>query len=276
MPEYHKEIFALRPWYHDFSRLGIQTDFRGYPPSLVQRAANLARRLTGRKPREYGILDSNLLINQRCKEAILIPFLQRVFKELPENPRCLELFCSDGYYSGLMNSMCPGAKIFGVDKDRRAIKLAMIMRRVLNYHFALFFQRDVLKFRIYALNGLVIAAVRPPKDVLANRKPFQYDLVFCAGGLYHLEDPRGFIQHIRPQVGKYLILQTVVTLESEDSEYFITPAPGWKHGSRFTHAAVKQWLTETGFTIVDEARNELEGNERLCDRGSSYFLCGVE
>ena len=77
-------------------------------------------------------------------------------------------------------------------------------------------------------------------------------------------------------MGKYLILQTVVTLESEDPDYFITPAPGWKHGSRFTHAAVKKWLTETGFTILDEARNELEGNSRLCNRGSSYFLCVVE
>jgi len=255
MPEYRKEIFALRPWYHDFSRLGIQTDFRGYPPSLVQRAANLARRLAGRKPREYGVLNSDLLINQRCKEAILIPFLQRVFSELPKYPPCLELFCSDGYYSCLMKSMCPGAKIFGVDKDRRAIKLARTMSRVMGDESMGFLRDDLRRVDWWAVK---------PRD-----------LVFCAGGLYHLEDPRGFIRHIRPQVGKYLILQTVVTLESEDPEYFVTPAPGWKHGSRFTHAAVKRWLTETGFTILDEARNELEGNARLCDRGSSYFLCGV-
>jgi hypothetical protein len=64
-------------------------------------------------------------------------------------------------------------------------------------------------------------------------------------------------------------------LETEAADYFVSPAPGWKHGSRFTHAGLKQWLTDAGWIVLDEARNELTGNPRLCDRGSSYFLCRV-
>ncbi|MCP5101623.1 MAG: hypothetical protein GY943_39265, partial [Chloroflexi bacterium] len=71
----------------------------------------------------------------------------------------------------------------------------------------------------------------------------------------------------------YLVIQSAITLETEDPDYFVSPAPGWKHGSRFTHDGLKKWLQEIGWEIIEEGRNELTGNPRLTDRGSSYFLC---
>ncbi len=253
MAEFRKEIFKLRPWYHDFSQLGVQTDFRDYPPNVWQALSNAMRGIAGRKRKEYGILDSGILANQGCKEELLVPFIRQAFEMLPENPRCLELFCADGYYSLLMKQMRPEADIYGVDKDERAISLALTMARVLGYDARVhFIEGDVRN--IDAGNG-------------------SYDLILCAGGLYHLTDPADFIKWLTPFVKSLLIVQTVVTLETEDPDYFISPAPGWRHGSRFTYAGVRKWLIGNGFSIINEARNELKGNERLCDRGSAYFLC---
>jgi hypothetical protein len=100
-----------------------------------------------------------------------------------------------------------------------------------------------------------------------------FDVVLCTGGLYHLEDPRRLLDRVKNVAAHYLIIQSVVTLETEDPDYFVTPAPGWKHGSRFSHARLRGWLEETGWQIVEQARNELTGNPRRQDRGSSYFLC---
>lgn len=253
MAEFHEEIFRLKPWYHDFSRLGIQTDFRDRPPALGHKLGNLIRKLAGRTPREYGVLDSNILVNQKCKEQYLIPFIEKALARLPTEPKCLEFFCADGYYSLLIRHLRPDAQVFGVDRDKRAIKLATAMAGVLGYkNNVAFISADV-------------------KDAVYDRQP--YDLILCAGGLYHLADPRDFITWMSPMAGKFLVVQTVVTLETEDADYFVSPAPGWKHGSRFTHAGIKRWLAESGLSIIEEGRNELEGNDRLCDRGSSYFLC---
>ena len=63
------------------------------------------------------------------------------------------------------------------------------------------------------------------------------------------------------------------TLETDDPDYFVTPAPGLQHGSRFTQAALEKWLTGAGWEILDQAHNELPGNKLARDRGSCYFLC---
>ena len=100
-----------------------------------------------------------------------------------------------------------------------------------------------------------------------------YDLVLCTGGLYHLTDPCGFQQRLRKTGSRYLVVQSVVTLETDAPDYFVNSAPGWRHGSRFTHAGLGQWLTEACWRILECATNELDANTRLCDRGSSYYRC---
>jgi hypothetical protein len=69
------------------------------------------------------------------------------------------------------------------------------------------------------------------------------------------------------------VVQSVVTLETEDRDYFVQPAKGWRHGCRFTHRWLAARLEEVGWHVLEAARAELPGNHRPHDRGSSFFLC---
>ena len=265
--QFHPEIYALRPWYHNFDKLGIQTDFGDMAMSRAEQLRRLLLLLSPIKPAGFVEKGEKLSlktllkgspnshqINQRHKEAFIVPFLQRAMADLPDNPACLDLFCADGYYSCWMGQSRPDAVITGVDLDAQEIERAKTAASVLGIQNATFTLQDVWTF---------IA------------QPAQYDLVMCAGGLYHLTDPRRLLAELRAITRGYLLIQSAVTLETEDPSYFVSPAPGWKHGSRFAHAGLKQWLVDLGWEIVAEGRNELTGNPRLCDRGSSYFLCRV-
>lgn len=262
---FHQEIYELRPWYHNFNKLGLQTDFGDMAMSRSEQLRRLALILSPIKPAGFVEKGEKLSlrhllhgapnahqINQRHKEAVLLPFLRRSLADLPPNPRCLDLFCADGYYSCWMGRLRPDAAITGVDLDAQEIERAETAVRVLGIHNAAFHVADIWEW---------------------VQKPAQYDLIMCAGGLYHLTAPRRLLQALAPLAAGYLVIQSAVTLETEEPGYFVSPAPGWKHGSRFTHAGLRQWLIDLGWQIVAEERNELTGNPRLCDRGSSYFLC---
>ena len=56
----------------------------------------------------------------------------------------------------------------------------------------------------------------------------------------------------------YLVVQSVVTLETEDSDYFVQPAKGWQHGCRFTHAWLRAQLGNS-VGLLQEIRAELPG-----------------
>jgi hypothetical protein len=260
------EVYDLRPWYHDFARLGLKTDFSDLPPSAGQllkdllsyiRLQFLSRNRVGRGNfslrNVLSIKPSSHRINQRHKEEHLIPFLARCLVDLGEQPACLDLFCADGYYSCIMSSLKPGANVTGVDLDIMEIRRARTAARLLGFQRANFVVHDVWSF--------------------VQTTDTTYDLILCAGGLYHLSEPRSLLELLRRIAGRFLVIQSVITLEVEDAGYFVTPAPGWKHGSRFTHTGLERWLADLGWQILDQARNELTGNPRLCDRGSSYFLC---
>ncbi len=115
------------------------------------------------------------------------------------------------------------------------------------------------------------------EDVRAflEQSPESYDLVLCAGGLYHISDPVRLLQQLRTIARRYTVIQSVVTLETEDAGYFVEPAPGWQHGCRFTHAWLGERLCEQGWRLLAESRAELPGNRRLHDRGASFFLCSA-
>jgi hypothetical protein len=264
--QFHQEIYELRPWYHNFDKLGLQTDFGDMTMSSGERWRRMLWLLwpfkstgveKGEKASLRGLLRGaprSHLINQRHKETLITPFLQRCLDALGPTPHCLDLFCADGYYSCLMGNYRPDAFITGVDLDEQEIERAKAAATVLDIARAEFFVADVWEWL---------------------QQPAQYDLILVAGGLYHLTQPRELVTRLRQIASGYLVIQSVVTLETEAADYFVSPAPGWKHGSRFTHTGLKHWLTDAGWTVLDEARNELTGNSRLCDRGSSYFLCRV-
>lgn len=269
MAEICDEVYNLQPWYHDFERLGLKTRFDERQMGLRRRMVNVVKMLLSLEPgqlfgtrmekREVLSLRESLgkrgpahFTNQSCKEQILLPYLTRCLKSLGARPPCLELFCADGYYSCVMSDICPGAQVTGIDLAAMEIKRARTAARLLGFDNVEFVAGDAWAF---------------------IREPRRYDLVLCAGGLYHLEEPRRFLELLRPITGYYLVVQSVVTLETEAPDYFVTPAPGAQHGSRFTHAALERWLIETGWEILDQARNELVGNRLRRDRGSSYFVC---
>lgn len=265
-PRVLPEIHRLRPWYHDFSRLGLETRFESGPWRPERAILGLFERLVrGREPgavekgqrllsrASLGIGTPSHLRNQRVKEAVLIPFLRRCLEELGERPSCLDLFCADGYYSCTIASLAPSARVTGIDLDEREIERARTAARVLE------------------LPGAEFVCADADRWIEASRERF--DLIFCAGGLYHLSRPELLLARLSKISVRYLVLQSVVSLENQELEYFEAPAPGWRHGSRFSHDRLVAWLGEYGWEIVDQLLHELPGNRHLRDRGSSCFIC---
>ncbi len=273
MLQFDAELYALRPWYHDFSSLGFDTTFLQVPLTFnerVQRAKQLAssrlQRLwrlspTSPVPKEpvrsireiFRRLPSSHLLNQPVKEEHLMSLVERALVDLNSHPSCLELFCADGYYSCRIKTHSPGASVTGLELDENHIRRAETMSRRLGLEGISFRREDVRTF--------------------LDQSPEPYDLVLCAGGLYHISDPVRLLQQLKNISRGYVVIQSVVTLKTEDPGYFTRPAPGWQHGCRFTHAWLRERLSEEGWKLLMESRTELPGNRRLRDRGSSFFLC---
>lgn len=270
--KFYKEIYDLRPWYHDFSPLGVQTYFttgdRGIKGMTTEYSASYlikrfvknpinfirsARNLLSGKSEKWSVL-ATLGQGQKLKETFILPYLDFAIKACKKRKisksSILEMFCADGYYSLLLRKNYDLGEISAVDLDKRSIQQACAMNSV--------------------LNGNVDFKCMDVFDLSANKK---YDVILCAGGLYHLSDPKKLLKLSYKIVKHYMVLQSVITLETEDKNYFIKPAPGWKHGCRFTDARLRCWLEEIGFRIVKHGRNELPSWERLSDRGSAYYLC---
>ena len=216
---------AIR-WYHDFSKLGLETPQR---------------------PGIYGP-------NQRCKEWMIVSYLlmamEYVRRESGRSPTVLELFCADGYYSHVA-AHWGASRVKGIDKDPTEISFAQEASKRLLHD-------SICEFEI----GDVFEKIRGG-----------FDILLCAGGLYHLSDPKALLIKIREMAPKYLICQSVVTLATDEERYFESPAPGWTWGCRFTSAGLKRMLRDSGFEILHAYENELFGNERREDRGSAYALC---
>ena len=252
MAKFYKEVYDLRPWFHNFSSFGIETDFglNNYP-TLYSKIRHFMKIISGQY--RYGFA-LHSYINQRNKMEFILPYLYRAFNEVRtegvEKPTFLEIFCADGFYSFWAKKFCRAGYVKGVDNDPKAIKQCLLMQKILNVYDMEFECMDVFDLKLEEKFGIVL----------------------CAGGLYHISKPKELLEKVYQITKKFLVLQTVITLETEDPDYFVTPAPGWKHGCRFSDARLRIWLEEIGWKIIDYARNELEGNLRLVDKGSVYYL----
>lgn len=98
------------------------------------------------------------------------------------------------------------------------------------------------------------------------------DVVANVGGLYHVADPEGITVMSYQMARKYLIVQTVVSLANDRDDYFQAPAPGWTWGCRYSRQSFDAMIRRHCPKIVDYHFNVLEGNSRLEDRGSVYYL----
>lgn len=224
-------------WYHNFKILGVPT------PQMEYEGAHEA---------------------QQDKQYIIFDYIKEAVKNIKQNSNDnsiitgIELFCADGFYSNfaVQNGV---DSMLGVDlaeesgegkKRATVLDQAHLITKLLGNEKKVKFEKG---------------------DVFDIQD--QYDICLCLGGLYHLTDPEKLIALLRTKTKKFLIIQTVVSLETEDENYFETPCPGWTWGCRFSHKYLLNMLERNGWKILKEDRNEITWNQRLCDRGSSYILC---
>jgi len=220
-----KEIINLKPWFYDFSKMGVNTTTNGLSAAMK---------------------------NQLDKEPVIMKFLSKSFSEIiTKNTSFLDLFCAEGYYSiNVLENFNPG-RIVAIDKDERMIQRAKIILKKLNL--------SSIEFRT--------------EDISSSEIAEKFDIVLNAGGLYHVENPKRILEKTFNLSKKYAIIQSVVTMETEDEDYFVTPAPGKLEGCRFTDARLRKWIEELDWKIIDYHRNTLRGNKELKDKSSVYYLC---
>lgn len=195
--------------------------------------------------------------NQKAKLPILSAYIQWAIAKskarIDDEVSFAELFCADGFYAMLARHFGATSSI-GLDNDRDgflsdARKIAKRLA-ITNIHF--------VKEDINRIDSLARV------DVVAN-----------IGGLYHIANPAEVIAKSYALAKKYLIIQTVVSMANNSMSYFETPAPGWTWGSRYNRHSFGKLIADLGYEIVDMHFNELEGNGRLEDRGSVYYLIKV-
>jgi hypothetical protein len=192
--------------------------------------------------------------NQQAKAPVIAAYLLTAFARL----RCrgqrdlsfAELFCADGFYT-LLAAHFGASRATGYDDDREGhLANAERMRELLGLG-----QAEFRRTRVEAIPDAERA------DVVAN-----------VGGLYHVDDPEAVLDRSYRMANHYLIVQTVVSLARDEPDYFERPAPGLSWGNRYSRASFDRMIRSRGWRIVDALFNTLDGNPRLEDRGSLYYL----
>jgi hypothetical protein len=196
----------------------------------------------------------NFAANQRCKEAIILSYIlngiAKSRKSMDAPVSFAELFCADGYFTMLARRLGATTAV-GIDSNRDGhTALAPKIAERLGL--------DNVRFEVRDVNSIA--------DVNA------YDVVANLGGLYHVSNPIEILRKSYELARRYLIVQTVVSLTSTSDDYFVSPAPGWNWGSRFSLQSFIKTVQSQGYRVLDGFFNELEGNVRPEDRGSVYML----
>jgi hypothetical protein len=197
--------------------------------------------------------------NQLQKEPLIVGYMLYAMGKLKAQGvkpvSVCELFCADAFYSFV-------ARRFGADRcdafdsDRDGfLAQARIVDKLLNE------EQNVGIHKV---------------DMFDMPADYRASVVVNAGGLYHVADPLRAVEMSYAMAEHYLVIQTVVTLTTEDENYFVTPAPGWTWGSRFTFAYLQRELLKRGYKILDTQRNIFTFNERPEDRGNAFFLISKE
>ena len=192
--------------------------------------------------------------NQESKAPIISAYISLAIAKVKDsgnkNISFAELFCADAYYAML-------ALHFGVSRsigiDTNQIKHSDK-------------SEDVAKK--IGLDGFSFV----PDDVNNIDKMAKIDIVANVGGLYHVSNPKEILLKSYNMANDYLIIQSVVSMENNNPDYFISPAPDWDWGCRFSRESFDKMVSSFGWDIMDRHFNELTGNKGLHDRGSAYYL----
>lgn len=193
-------------------------------------------------------------VNQLCKEPILLGYIALAIGKAREqhflSPSFAELFCGDGYYTMLARWLGANPTVgYDNNRDGWSDRMPEIARRL---------GLDAVRFE--------------RRDIQTMDERDVYDIVANIGGLYHVENPIEVLRKSYNLARRYLIVQTVVTGESNDPNYFVSPAPGWEHGCRYSPQSFVNMVQREGYRILDAEFNHLAGNPRVEDQGSVYML----
>ena len=192
--------------------------------------------------------------NQSAKAPVITGYLLFALGKLRANGispvTVAELFCADAYYSFL-------ARRFGADRC-----YAFDNNRDGSLPEARYVQA-LLKDDRVEIHETEVATIS---------SDFRASIVVNAGGLYHVPEPLSYLEQSYAMAEHYLVLQSVITMATEDENYFESPAPGWSWGCRFTYGYLEKEIRKRRYKVVDSDRNLLTGNDRPEDRGSAYFL----
>lgn len=193
-------------------------------------------------------------LNQKVKAPIITSYIARAIalsrNRASDSVSFLEMFCADGYYA-MVASRLGCSRCIGIDNNRDGhFQNANQIASLLGIRNTQFIQHEITR------NSDFEAA-----DIVAN-----------IGGLYHVSDPEGILLRSYEKANKFLIVQNVISLATQDENYYEAPAPGWTWGNRYSATSFHKMMTRLFPKILDIQLNELEGNERLEDKGSIYYL----
>ena len=190
--------------------------------------------------------------NQVVKEETINEMFNIVKSENPNVNSLLDVFTSDGYYTFLINKLFGGFdKITSVDLDP------------VNRYYP---QYDIIRKEL----GIDSSFVKNDINYFLDGDNPRYGITICFGGLYHIHNPAEVINRLL-KISDYVLIQTVVPSDIRDEEYFITPAPNWKHGSRFSVFSINKWIDDMDCVKIYENYNELT-NDDAVNKGSYYCV----
>lgn len=199
--------------------------------------------------------EGNFVLNQKAKSPTITAYIALAIakaKELKDDISFVELFCADAYYA-MVASRLGVSTVAGIDNNRDGYAdadKAYAIARELNVTNFTFVDVDVNKI--------------DTKE--------KYDIVANIGGLYHVSNPEEVLEKSYAIARHFLIVQTVVSLANKKKDYFESPAPGWHWGCRYNPESFDRMIKSKNYKIIENHFNTLEGNERLEDRGSVYYL----
>ncbi|MDP2586571.1 MAG: methyltransferase domain-containing protein [Candidatus Komeilibacteria bacterium] len=191
-------------------------------------------------------------LNQKAKQEILFPMILKMLalckKTGPGSARGVELFSANSFYGNF--AVINGAdKVTAVDTDPYELSKGKLITKLLGNENKMDFQ----SINVFDLKE-------------------SYDFAICAGGLYHISDPAGLLKILKDKVKVAMVIQTIISLENTSPDYFVTPAPNWTWGCRFSYDYLLNMVREAGWEIIEATQNEM-GNKRLESKASGYVLC---
>ncbi len=257
---FYPEVYDLRPWLHDFTKLGLQTYFGTHPTGwLRQFLALIHPHITGSSHSPLRAVlhpvESTISVNQQRIETGILTYIQHCLLEMPGNMPlgCIDLFCTDGYFTCMLSNMRMNTLNIGLDPDEGNIRRAKVAAKLLNLKQTHFIQADAADF---------------------VRTAQAYDLILCIGGLTYQPTPLDFLRQLRKTGSQYLVLQSdVVSGPHFHDDHIKESRPEVCQQRYFTHMDLGHWLRQAGWQILESAIDEPGSRNGFYDMNSGYYRC---